>query len=310
MLFEYAVEPSAIGSSWKAFRYWIEKFGFDRGRLISRFPKRWESDVIAAAKAADMPDIKLASLVRRLQKAKAEALIASGRDYDPSLGDWLANALRVHALKPFHAMVATKCQSLCAELLDADDVDEMHGLMAAARNWEVPRVGADLAKAMAPLLRTAQRVLFVDRFFDIGERRYRETLKASLDVIAASGSSCIDCEIHYGEHDSRPPANILERDAARWLTGVIPAGISITLFGWTEKANGADLHARYLLTDRGGMNVEAGFSAEGGHQTVSVTLLDIEPWAKTLAAFDQASMVYELSKPILRIFHDGRVQRM
>ena len=39
MLFEYAVEPRAIGSNWKDFKYLIEKFGFDRGRLISRFQK-------------------------------------------------------------------------------------------------------------------------------------------------------------------------------------------------------------------------------------------------------------------------------
>lgn len=39
MLHEYAVEPQAIGSSWERFRYVIEKFGFDRGRLISQFPK-------------------------------------------------------------------------------------------------------------------------------------------------------------------------------------------------------------------------------------------------------------------------------
>lgn len=31
MLFEYAVEPQAIGSSWQNFRYLIEKFGFVGG---------------------------------------------------------------------------------------------------------------------------------------------------------------------------------------------------------------------------------------------------------------------------------------
>jgi len=53
MLFEYAVEPQAIGSSWQTFLYLIEKFGFDRGRLISRLPGKWEKKVIQAAKEAD-----------------------------------------------------------------------------------------------------------------------------------------------------------------------------------------------------------------------------------------------------------------
>ena len=49
MLFEYAVEPQAIGSSWQNFLYLIEKFGFDRGRLISRFPKDWFKEVYIAS---------------------------------------------------------------------------------------------------------------------------------------------------------------------------------------------------------------------------------------------------------------------
>ena len=49
MLYEYAVEPRAIGSSWQTFRYVIEKFGFDRGRLISQFPNTWFRLVYDAA---------------------------------------------------------------------------------------------------------------------------------------------------------------------------------------------------------------------------------------------------------------------
>jgi hypothetical protein len=35
MFYEYAIDPRAVGSSWATFRYIIEKFGFDQGRLIS-----------------------------------------------------------------------------------------------------------------------------------------------------------------------------------------------------------------------------------------------------------------------------------
>ena len=51
MLYEYAVEPRAIGSSWQTFRYVIEKFGFDRGRLISQFPNTWFRLVYDATEA-------------------------------------------------------------------------------------------------------------------------------------------------------------------------------------------------------------------------------------------------------------------
>ena len=71
MHYEYAVEPAAIGSSWETFRYVIEKFGLDKGRLISRLPKKWEKRVIQAAKEGGLSEVKLAS------KSKNCALLAS-----------------------------------------------------------------------------------------------------------------------------------------------------------------------------------------------------------------------------------------
>jgi len=309
MLFEYAVEPKAIGSNWKDFKYLIEKFGFDRGRLISRFPKKWERDVIEVAQQSGMGDVRLKSLVSRLQQAKTTALISSRRDYDPSVGDWLENALRQQQVQPFHAIIASENRGSRAYILVADEIDETDPLMVAPTNWEVPRVGADLAAAMAPLLRSSKDVLFVDRFFNLEDARYKETLKASLAIMASSGIADVRCEIHYVEHDKRPPLALVERHAGRWLAGVIPAGMSIKLFGWKEKVGGADFHARFLLTDRGGMNVEAGFSAEGPHQKVFLALLEEQICQMKMAAFARGATQYDLVEPVLEIFSDGVVKR-
>ena len=104
MLFEYAVEPHAIGASWETFRYLIEKFGLDRGRLISRLPSKWEKKVIQAAKEAGVPDIRMASIVQRLRNPKLR-LADFGREYD-SGKSWIDNALTEHQRAPFHAIIA------------------------------------------------------------------------------------------------------------------------------------------------------------------------------------------------------------
>jgi hypothetical protein len=44
MIHEYAVDPALL-NNWERFRYLTEKFGVCRGRLISRFPKRWKAMV-------------------------------------------------------------------------------------------------------------------------------------------------------------------------------------------------------------------------------------------------------------------------
>ena len=149
MLYEYAVEPKAIGASWESFRYLIEKFGLDRGRLISRFPKTWERKVIETAQEAGMADIKFQSLVNRLQKAKREVLIRAGRDYDPSIGDWLDNAIQQHTLDPFRAIIAFENRGNRNFILVNEEISEDHPLMEASSSREFPRTGEVLAEAMS-----------------------------------------------------------------------------------------------------------------------------------------------------------------
>jgi hypothetical protein len=308
MLFEYAVEPQAIGSSWQNFRYLIEKFGFDRGRLISRFPGKWEREVYAAA--AQMKPTERARLEIALTHAKHSKFIRSGRRYDPALGSWFQNAVTQHAVLPFHAIIAERNPAAVAGVVTIDEADEHHPLMVSAHTWEVERVGTALAASMRPLLTSAKTVLFVDRFFDISKAHYQETLKACLDVIKASGAAGVRCEIHYCDHDTRPPPEFVEREAHKWIGGVLPAGMSFVLFSWKERQGGADFHARYLLTDVGGMNVEAGFSAEGAHQKVQLGLLSLDLAQGRLSALERKSTVYDLVGPVLEISSDGSVRRV
>ena len=306
MLFEYAVEPQAIGSSWQNFRYLIEKFGFDRGRLISQFPKTWFREVYEAA--ADMKPTERARVEIALNRAKQSKVIRSGRTYDPLLGDWLANAIAQHATTPFHAIISENNPAAAADVILVDDADEAHPLMISAHMWDVQRSGTHLAQAMGPLLRSARAVLWVDRYFDIRNPRYTETLKACLDQISVAGGNRVRCEIHFCDHDSRPPVALIEQNARVWLRGVIPNGMSIALFAWNQKLGGEDFHARYLLTDLGGLSVDAGFSAEGAAQTTQVALLDLALSQTKLGAFSRQSGVYDLVEPVLEILSDGSVQ--
>ncbi len=310
MLYEYAVEPKAIGASWDSFRSLISLFGFDRGRLISRFPKTWERKVIEAAEASGMRDVKLLSLKNRLQKAKTGMLIRTGRKYDPAAGDWLDNAIRQHSLDPFRAIIATENREDKDFILIADDIDDEIQLMEASSSREVPRTGKDLAEAMSLLLKFAKEVLFIDRYFDLENDRYKETLKELLSVIAENSLHNVCCEIHFHDHRERPSIDYVEQNAGNWLAGVIPGGMSVKIYVWQEKEYGADFHARFLLTDIGGISVDAGFSAEGSHQEVLLTLLDYERCQKKLAAFRYDSKDYELIRPVLEIFSDGKVRRI
>src|SRR5690606_5158278 len=81
MLSEYAVEPAAIGSDWRTFKDLIDRFGADKGRLISRLPAKWERKVIQAAREAGVPDVRMTDIVERLRDSKHK-VVDFNRTYD------------------------------------------------------------------------------------------------------------------------------------------------------------------------------------------------------------------------------------
>ncbi|MCR6644914.1 MAG: hypothetical protein NVV62_10590 [Terricaulis sp.] len=308
MLFEYAVEPQAIGSSWQNFRYLIEKFGFDRGRLISRFPGDWFRQVYVASEG--MKPLERKRVEEILNQAKKSKVIKSGRAYDQALGGWLSNAVAQQSRAPFHAIIAQDNPSSHPDVLLVGEVDEENALMASPPAWDVERVGSKIAEAMRPLLACAGAVAFVDRFFDLSDRKYQDTLRSCLAIVAAAGGARVRCEVHFCDHDSRPTPEFVEQEASRWIAGVLPAGMTLVLYGWKERQGGADFHARYLLTDVGGINIESGFSAEGAHQNVQLTLLPAELAQSRRLALQRPSTVYDSAGPVLEIRSDGSVHRV
>lgn len=306
MLFEYAVEPQAIGSSWQTFLYLIEKFGFDRGRLISRLPGKWEKKVIQAAKEAGVPDIRMASIIERLRNAKL-AMVDLGRPYDSEKA-WIENALTEHQRSPFRAIIAQKKSGGNVHVLAVADVDEQQPLMAVAQDCAVSREAESIAGALSGFLRASTRILFVDPFFDPYNARYKTTLRACLAVVKADNPSAA-CEIHYRYHNNKPTNTELEREAASLFNEVIPEGLAVSVYCWRERSGGADFHARYLLTDRGGVGIDAGFSAEGPHQTTDMHLMSVVLSQARLTAFARDATDFELVEPILEIRSDGSVRR-
>jgi hypothetical protein len=84
----------------------------------------------------------------------------------------------------------------------------------------------------------------------------------------------------------------------------------VTIFCWRQMAGGEDFHARYLLTERGGIAVDAGFSAEGNHQTTDMHLMSYDLSQERLKAFERKAQYYELVEPVIRVAGDGEVERL
>lgn len=306
MLYEYAVEPNAIGSDWQTFRYVIEKFGFDKGRLISQFPKHWLRDVYDAG--AGLLPLHKKRIEEALNQAKKNKIVRFNRPYDGGLGSWLDNALAENARQPFHAIIAQANPGGDGAVLCVKDIDENDGLMAVAQECAVARDVNALATALEDFLRFGSRIVFVDPFFDPYNQGYKDVFFKFLSIVKDLNPDAL-CEVHYRYHANKPCNDELEKEAGNLFKDIIPEGTALTVFCWKERPGGEDFHARYLLTDKGGARVDAGFDPVGNHQTTDVALMNYGLSQRRLASFARDATTYELVEPVLRI-STGNVQHV
>lgn len=308
MLYEYAVEPSAIGQDWGTFRYLIEKFGFDKGRLIAWFPSSWERDVWIAARASGMGQIKLKSVEQRLAQARKNGLYRRGRRYDPGLGNWSSNALQQHMVLPFRAILMSDPDVGNASTLRANEVDEATSLFVVQTSWEAVRTPFEIAKAVGPLISAAKEIMIVDPYLDLRNPKledYSGPLREMLTYMSLCGVKNRSIQLHFSTHDSRPNQQFIIDNARKWVRGMIPESFSLELFEWRQRPGGAHFHDRYVLCDCGGISAGAGFGAVGSHQNVSFTLLSLEDVAAKSARLRLDTCAYDLVQPVIKIDHHG-----
>ena len=308
MLSEYAVEPAAIAADWNTFRYLIEKFGTDKGRLISRVPNKWEKKVIKAAKDADVPNMKLHSMVERLHGAKHKVRDFN-RLYDHE-ASWIDNAVREHASRPFRAILSSDSTAPCAEALAPDDCSDEHPLFSSPISRDITRTADEIASALHLFSVVAQQIDIVDPYFDLrpAKGNYIGPLAALFAKIASTTPARKVIRVHFRSHPSRPPSHILARQAAAQMSGLLPRGYLLELYEWSEVPGGEDLHDRFFLTELGGMMIGAGLSAEGPEETATFTLLDVEHAQKHRSRFSATSTVYTRAGSVVRINSNGRAE--
>lgn len=304
MHYEYAVEPRTIAADWHTCRYISEKFGFDRGRILSLYPNQWLP--LAIKEADGLSDIDKKKVIEKLLQLKRNCSIRSNRDYDPDLPEWINNAIAQQAIHPFHAIIAMENPGNENFILQANDIDDSHPLFAVPHESRIQREAKSLAEAMSIMLKAARTVLFVDAYYDPFKKEYQNTLRACLGFVRSDNPGLV-CEVHHTEYRNGPPTGKIQDNADEIFRDVIPDGLKLSIYRWREKDRGEDFHARYLLTDIGGIRVDAGFSAEGSHESTDMSLMATEVWQYRMRTFKRDANVYELVEPVLELSANGEI---
>lgn len=268
----FAIEPEAI-NNWNDFRYVVEKFGYSKGLLIARYPKRWMAMVMEACRNNDLSDIELKKIEERLSQIKLDRLYKCGLEYE-SDQSWRANVARQEIFSCVDAVLVK----------DFDGSDKFHavsdadeGLFNNRREYQVKRDASSLAKAATRLIRDSSSLILVDPYF----RSSRECLKVLsefVNLIIAEAKPEYELVVHVAHSKYPVSSELFISESTRHLSDYLDSKISVTIVRWSDQQLDFDFHARYLITSQGGLRYDRGFvepaDLEDREKVTDVTCMD------------------------------------
>lgn len=288
MLSEFALDPSLL-NNWNTFHYLVEHFGIPHGRMISEFPKIWKRMVRDACR--ECQPVERLRIVEALNRIDPKLLPAL-RTYDTTRS-WVENAELQHRAAPFHAIITGHNLANAAYVLSPDELNETHPLWAVQREAPIARKAEDMAACVEKLLLISSEILFIDPNFNPQHFRFRKPLELFIEG-ALRGKPVARIEYHAKDDDHTMSSEAFKAACERHLPRIIPIGVELSLYRWKQRVGGDALHARYVLTELGGLRFEYGLDEGDSGETLDISLLDTGLYKIRWDSFQCATAVYDL----------------
>jgi len=296
MIKEYALQPDLV-STWQTCRFLLDKFGYGRGRVISRYPKKW-AKLTYESLNNDKPMEKKRIEVG-LIRLKA-ALYPRYHVWDSAKG-WLDNAIEEHGHRPFCAIISDDNPGSNAAIIREADLDEdEEPRWKAETQCRIERTAANMAACADALLRNAKQIIFVDPHFNPQAGRFKRPLEAFLRIATnrPAGIRISRIEIHTG-HTAAGVKTFFDSECQKHLPPIIPSGLKVRLVRWDQ----AYVHNRFILTECGGLKFGTGLDDHDGRPLSHdlVDLLERETYEKTWKEYQRDTPVFPLKEDDLVI---------
>jgi hypothetical protein len=272
MIHEFTLDPASVNDL-PSFKYIVDQCGVHSGRLISQFPHKWVKMAVQACNIQS--DVKRKSVVEKLISMRRDQKLAGfNREYDDGK-DWLQNAEAAHATRPFRAIISPNNPQSRAHVLLPDEIGEKTTLWNVQTQKIVPRRASELAQCATTLLNISRDILFIDPYFDPIKTRFLNTLSHMISyAFALKEPRRLELHVEYDDQKEQRRGTDWQRDCLQNLHPLIPEGFKMEVFRWKTKPSGDKPHARYVLTEWGGIHYDYGLDEwEGDGQTTDVSLL-------------------------------------
>ncbi len=263
---EFAISPDQIRNM-ADLNLLEARLGFDKGAVLSRFPKNWFKEVSDRLNAA-LNGQQLDRATEKLRRIKESRLVSFNRPYAGAA--WHEAAATSHQTQPFHRVVDGVTDNRPHYISDWQNLEDGD----FAFNTQFNREATSLAGAAKALLMDAEKVTIYDNYICPTRHGCRETL---LEVMRLCQKPV---ELHVFSEEDRKPDRALLEQALEHFKRDLPANISLFWY-WLNDAGNGLLHQRGLFTGRGGLIYDRSFD-EPGDLDQRRTLTTVTPMPRDL----------------------------
>jgi len=295
MLYEYAVDPECMGD-WGTFRFLVSGFGVSSGRLISNFPRNWlkKTQTICLKNFSSFRKKQL--VAEELNRIKKFGIVDKNRLYDGTKS-WLPNALEKHKDETFHAIITNTNDTVPDYVLRANEILGNTPLWDVPTDKDVERTIGGLSTAIEILLRISNHILFVDKMFDPAISKWSEPLIRFIEIATSNRNIQPIVEYHFCIDDeelviSGVPVSFSDY-CKNHSSNMIPEGINVNFCRISPKPGGEGVHARYVLTDKGGIRIDWGLDTGQPGQRTDVGLIHDHLWKNRWKQFNEKSGTFD-----------------
>lgn len=282
---EFAIEPTAL-KDYKDVRFVLSKFGFHEGRFISALPSKWVNEVYAQLEM--LPDglskESAKALVRRTAKEYG-GIVSSRVSFDPSKS-WLTNTATCG--KGFAGILVSSETASGKQGDGCKSIDEIDdSFFGSCREIKLRATIEEFGRVATRLLDFSYEVFLIDPYFNFSKSSTVDVLKEFVRI-GAQGK-CKKFVIYTA-------AKVNKFDAVEKVLhqNFLGSGASIKVCHVEQDISEHDYHARYLLSQFGGIRFDKGFQPEavlrdvaaidiGMHSELCKMYLDGEHGFKILA---------------------------
>lgn len=284
-------------ANWNHYQSIKLAFGVEQARIIAQFPKKWKQHAKKAVRDSSLTTMKQHRIIETLSSPSFQnALVYKDRIFLHDL-EWIEDAIAAQDVKPFHAVIATSTSGQHGFVLDVDDLAD-NALFQCRKDCRMPRDAEGFRSVVSPLIEIADEIYFVDTYFLHGEspeRRWANALGIMLEKIESQPKILrLYTQVHINRNETREDVISFFKD---FLPDYIKQGLCLEVLFLEEhivRAQ-ADLHNRYVLTNRGGIMFPLGLDIrEGTHDTVS--LLSLETTQELYAEYELFSRHNKLTR--------------